>query len=218
MVIRRITLFLYSDCILLCLHLIALHLQYLFVLCKNAPHSVPYVHLHRTHVKACSSDLTIPSFPSDTRSFLPFPTLYINSVGLYGHVFCLSAAAPTSDTSSPPLSQGVNIWARSFIWSMWGTQGLWISTTIKTHSLHSVLEAPCLPLKQAVLKSQRKKQKQRALYRPTRPINTFLQKANLFQSRLINFALQMTNIRHNCLFFLCVYPFIFLTLYYKNVM
>lgn len=61
-------------------------------LTNSAPQhwTVLYVHLQGTHIPACSSDLMTPLFPFDSLSFLLFPKVYINSVGLYCLVFCLS--------------------------------------------------------------------------------------------------------------------------------
>ena len=75
---------------------------------------VPHVHFHRTHIPACSSNLTTPSFPFDTLSFPLFPKLYINSVGLYCLVFCLSARCASIRHQLPATFTGCKHLGKAF--------------------------------------------------------------------------------------------------------
>ena len=54
------------------------------------------------------------------------------------------------------------------------------------------------------------------LHRPTPQINSFLQKANLFQSRLINLALKMVRTIRSYVSVLVFYHVFFLDWVYKN--
>lgn len=107
------------------LHFVLLHcnVRIMYLLCVifyNTLNCSPVLSMHLTQnthtciIPACCSNVTTPSFPLDTLSFLLFPKLYINSVGLYGLVFCLSARCASIRHQLPATFTGCKHLSKAF--------------------------------------------------------------------------------------------------------